>query len=167
MEDTLGTPRRFVTVVSVLLVLAACGGSNPAGPNPTPTPTGASCTQTVVFQDSGPIPPNNVVIKTFTTTAAGRIDAVVDWTFADSNIGLAVYRGNCGAQQYSAGTCDLLIGKASPPKPLKGSSASSSVPAGTYGLVVANVTLVNESYSSSVTLSSAGCPAVSSRVSRP
>jgi hypothetical protein len=165
MEDTLRMPRRFVTVVSVLLVLAACGGSNPAGPNPTPTPTSASCTQTVVFQDSGTVPLDNAVFKTFTTTAAGRIDAVVDWTFADSNIGLAVYTGDCNIQKYIAGTCDLLIGKASPPKPLKGSA--SNVAAGTYGIIVANVSLVNESYSSSVTLSSAGCPAVSSRVSRP
>src|SRR5438445_580187 len=90
----------LVTPLSVAATLAACGGGSTAtGPNPTPTPT-ASCTQKVVFQDSGAVPADNAVFKTFTTTSAGRIDAVVDWTFADSNFGLAVYRGDCNIQQY-------------------------------------------------------------------
>jgi hypothetical protein len=152
-----------VTPIGIAVSLVACGGgSNPGGPNPTPTPTTASCARTVVFQDSGTVPLNNAVFKTFTTTTAGRIDASVDWTFADSHIGLAVYRGNCTIEQYIAGTCDFLIALASPPKPLSGSSAASDVPAGTYGLIVANATLVNEAYSSSVTVSGTGCPAVSS-----
>jgi hypothetical protein len=148
--------------VSVAFVLAACGGGgNPTGPSATPTPTTASCTQSVVLQQSGGVPLNNAVITPFTTTTSGRIDAVLDWTFADSFMGLAVHRGTCTVEQYAAGGCDLVIGLASPPKPLKGSSAI--LPAGTYGLIVANASLVNESYSGTVTLSGAGCPAITSR----
>src|SRR5437870_1094796 len=90
-----------IGLVILILLLAGCGSSNPAGPNPTPTPT-ASCTQTVVFQESGGVPANNAVFRTFTTTRPGRIDAVLDWTFTDSFMGLAVYKGECDIERYIA-----------------------------------------------------------------
>jgi hypothetical protein len=153
--------RRMVAPVGAALVLAACGsGSNPTTTTATPTPTAVPCTQTVLLQGADSLAPKTAGSLTFTTATTGRVDAFLDWTFADSIMGLFVYRGTCNVDQFNAGTCDFLISEVSPPKPLKASAAN--VAPGTYGLILANGSSVQEALSASVILSTGSCPAASS-----
>ena len=151
--------------VCVAVSLSGCGGSSPTTPTPTPTPpTTIACTRDTLFQGSGSLPANTADFESFTTTATGRVDVSLDWTFPASKMGVGVAQGPCTLAQLQAGTCTLLVQLTSPPKPLKGSAPN--VGPGTYGLVILNPNSTEESVSVQVVLSSSSCPTAASVASQ-
>jgi hypothetical protein len=146
-------------VVLLLSSASACGGSNssPSAPSTPSTP----CVQTIVFQGSGgSIPASTADFESLTTTATGRVDVTLDWTFSSSLMLLQVAQGACNFDQFKASSCTLLLNLSSPPKPLKGSIQN--VAAGTYPLIIGNANSVRESVSVQVVLSTGTCPTASS-----
>ncbi len=141
--------------------LAACGGSDtgmgvPSPPPPTPTP----CTQSIVFHGTGHIPAHFADLESFTTTAMGRVDVTLDWTFPSTHAGFALTQGSCTFDQLKAGSCNFLLTLESPPKPLKGSAAN--VAAGSYGLWIMNGSDQDEAMAIQVVSSSSTCPPLAS-----
>ena len=154
----------FVLVGAALTAgLPGCGGGS-GGPTGPVIPTPAPCSHSTLLQGSAALPANIADFESFTTTATGRLDLTVDWTFPSSLMGLFVAQGPCEFDQFKAGTCRFLLQMASPPKPLKGSV--SNLAAGTYEVIIANANAVPESVSASVILSSSTCPAASSFTSQ-
>jgi len=150
-----------MTGLLMAATLSACGGSPtgngiPTPPPPTPTP----CTQSVVFHGTGHIPARTADLESFTTTATGRVDVTLDWTFATTQAGLALTQGSCTFEQLKAGNCNFLLTLTSPPKPLKGSAAN--VAAGSYGLWVMNASDKDEAMAIQVVSSSSTCPPLAS-----
>ena len=138
---------------------SACGDS---GSTPTSPLGGAACTQTTILQGTGSLPANTADIESLTTTKAGRLDVTLDWTSTSSTMLVAVAQDPCSFEQFQAGSCQLLLNSASPPKPLKGSI--SGLAAGSYVLFIGNVNSAAESVSLQVVSSSGNCPAASSPV---
>jgi hypothetical protein len=93
-------------------------------------------------------------------STSGRLDVILDWTFADSPIGVYVAQGGCSLDQFNARTCNFLIRSEGGSKPRRVSA--SSVAAGTYTFMVANFGSRDESFSTQVILSSSSCPALTS-----
>ena len=133
------------------LTLGACGGSsgsncntNPTGPGCPPPPTTLTpCTQAVVLSGQGQLPAQSADYETFTTSATGRLDIALDWTFTSSMMAVLVVRaGSCPFDQLKAGTCTFPAqgggpGTGVPPgtKPLKISTPNFT--AGAYNLIIA------------------------------
>lgn len=152
---SLSPPVRLFSSAACLMFLSACGGSSS-----TPTTPSVPCIQTAVLQGTGLLPANTADFETFTTTATGRVDVMLDWTLSSTVMGLAVSQNPCTFDQLKANSCTLLLNTMSPPKPLKGSIPN--VSAGTYVLIVANTNSVDESFSLKVVLNTGSCPAPSS-----
>lgn len=157
---------RKLLAVSAGLVLAAmlpsCSDSSSPTPVSTPPPTTTPpCTQSVLFQGSGELPSLTLVPVPFTTTATARVDATIDWTFADSSIGVWLVSANtCNIDQFNARSCNFLIRSESGGKPRKVSAAN--VAAGAYELLIGNFGSQDESGTAQVVQSSASCPALTS-----
>ena len=162
----MNTIRRRVAsaaAVALALLLGACGGDDcskhPTTPecrvSPPPTPT--PCNQTSVFGPAqGSIPTSFVDVESFTTTATGRVDVFVDWTFPDSPIGVYVVQGSCNLDQFNARACNFLI-RSEPPGTKPRKVSASNVAAGGYQLLIANFADVDESLSTQVFLSTGNC----------
>jgi hypothetical protein len=90
---------------------------------------------------------------------AGRIDATIDWTFPTSSIGVYIVRvaAGCNVEEISADTCTFIA--SSDPPGAKPRKVSVSAPAGSYQLLVANFSTVDESVTGQVLLSLGTCPA--------
>src|SRR5437870_23501 len=105
--------RKLVFAALVATLPLACGSSSstsaPTAATP-PQPTAAPCTQSVVYEGSGPLPSRFLEMITFSTGTAGRVDVTVDWTFATSVIGVwLVPSGTCSIDQLNARSCNFLI----------------------------------------------------------
>ena len=140
--------------------LPACGSdrvSNPPPPPPSPSPTPVT---TVISEGSfSGLPPQLGVAGTFTTTAMGDIEAIVDWTFPTNNVDLLFFRGECSEEQFQAGQCNLGDTAESPTaKPERVGIAGA--PAGIYTLVVFNLGETEESFSYQVLLTTVGSASV-------
>lgn len=154
--------------VVTLLVgsLAACGGdSSPAAPTTAvvATPTPVPCTQATALQGAvSGLGSFVIVTAPFTAGTAGRLDVVVDWTFAASPIAVYVVRGACSLEQLNARTCDFVLRSeaSTTPKPRK--LSASNVTAGNYQLIVGNAGSQEEAASALVQVSSATCPSITS-----
>jgi len=157
------TTRRLAGA-ALALTLAGCGGggSNTTPTTLPPTTTVPPCTQTVLFSFSGSIDAGDggLVSPTPTTTQVGRLDILVDWTFADSQIAVWVTPANsCRTQaQFDAG-CNFLIRSDDGPKPRKVSAHN--VPASAYDVLVINASNRREATSIQGFLRSETCPAFS------
>ena len=81
-------------------------------------------------------------------------------SITDSPMGVYVVQGSCNLDQFNARTCNFLI-RSDPPGPKPRKVSASNVGPGTYGLLIANFAAVDESASTQVFLSSAGCPPLS------
>ena len=156
------TPRflAICSAIALALMLPACGGSS-TPTTTTPTTTLPPCTQATLFQGPGSVPSSTLVSLTFSTSAAGRVDVILDWTFTSSTIGVYLVPANsCSVDQFNARSCNFLFRSESGAKPRKVSA--SNVAAGSYDVLVANFSSQDESASLQVILSSAGCPALAS-----
>ncbi len=153
---------RRITGLLMAATLSACGGDSLTGQGrqEESTPPPPTCTQSIVFHGTGHIPALTADLETFTTTATGRVDITLDWTFASTHAGLALTQGSCTFEQLKAGTCNFLLTLESPPKPLKGSAAN--VAAGSYGLWIMNGSDKDEAMAIQVVSSSSACPPLAS-----
>jgi hypothetical protein len=102
----------------------------------------------------------------FDTSAAGTIEATVDYTYADTILGVWVANGRCTGEQFEAQQCQLLASSFSGGKPRKLSLATQA--AGSYTLIAGNAGPRDESVSFQVVFTrsaTAGSPpAASSRL---
>ena len=136
-------------------LLPACGGSSTPTAPATPTPT--PCMQTPPSSVSGPVPGRAIGRVSIPVPVSGRLDIIVDWTFASSAMALyLVNAGSCSIEAFNAGTCTFLGRSESGAKPRK---LSVNVSAGNYELLVVNFSADDESIAAQVVLSSSTCPA--------
>jgi hypothetical protein len=136
---------RAVLGTALVVALPACGGGSSTSPS---TPQSAT---SVVAQGSGSIGRAEVIKAIpFTTSASGRVDVTVDWTFTTSLLQVSVYRGRCTAAELLALNCSIPVVTSNPPKPIRISLNDAS--AGAYTIGIINASLTDESYSYQVTL---------------
>lgn len=124
----------FVAVTG-LSVLSGCGGDSTtptvvSTPAPTPPPP-----QTVL-QGSQSLDVDFAFGQSFTTDRAGTLEAVIDYTFANSLILVWIARGQCTAEQFSAEQCNYGATSFAGAKPRRVSLTGAT--AGTYTLIVGN-----------------------------
>ncbi len=153
--------RSFLSLTSAATLAGLLGGCGDhiVDPGPSPSPPAPPCTQAVVYQDQGKVPTSTVVELTFATTVTARLDVIVDWTHADSRVGVYVVPANsCTLAAFNARTCNFLIRSEPGAKPRKVSAAS--VAPGTYDLLIANFAQRDESVSTQVISSTSTCPAL-------
>jgi hypothetical protein len=141
--------------------LGGCGGGSTA-PTPVASSTPTPCTQSVLQQVQGGLGPQSVGAAPFTVGVPGRVDLTVDWTLADSSIGVYIVQVavGCDLEQLSAQTCNFVL--ASPPSAVKPRKVSVPVSAGPYQLLVANFSSNQEAVTAQVVLSLGTCPAFGS-----
>lgn len=155
--NTIRRPFALASAVALALLLGACGGDNGSDCTRNPTAAGCPCNQTSVFGPAqGSIPASVVDVESFTTTSTGRVDVSLDWTFADSPIGVYVVQGSCNLDQFNARACNFLI-RSEPPGAKPRKVSASNVAAGGYQLLIANFADVRESFSSQIFLSTGSC----------
>jgi len=91
--------------VCVAVSLSGCGGSSPTASTPTAAvATPIPCTRDTLFQGNGSLPANTADFESFTTTATGRVDVSLDWTFPSSKMGVGVAQGACSFAQLQDGS---------------------------------------------------------------
>jgi hypothetical protein len=138
--------------LSLVLGLWGCGGSS-GGPSPIPTPVPTPTPPVVVSQGGGPIEAGFIVMaQPIVTTAAGRLDVTVDWTFASNDIDVLIARGACSFDQFDNGQCNIAafsISTTAKPERISVSGAA----AGLYTLFVENFGPGDDSASYQVVLS--------------
>jgi hypothetical protein len=77
------------------------------------------------------------IVGDFTTTAVGRLDVTVNWTFSTNNVDVYVTRGACTVDGLNAGTCTLAVSSESTTaKPER--LLVTGLAAGTYTLLIGN-----------------------------
>jgi hypothetical protein len=132
---------------------------------PTPTPPPPPVTR-VIAQGSGSLGAHTVAPVVFTTTAAGSVEATVDWTFASNDVDIFLTRGSapCTLQTFNDRTCGFIAtAETRSVKPEKLSAPS--LAAGPYTLYVANYGNSDESVAWQITLTSASASSASSATS--
>jgi hypothetical protein len=139
--------------------LSGCGGGGSTTPTPVASNTPTPCTQSVLQQVQGAIGPESVGAAPFTVGVPGRVDVTVDWSLADSSIGVYIVQVavGCDLEQLSAQACNFVL--ASPPSAVKPRKVSVPASTGPYQLLVANFSSNQESVSAQVVLSLGTCPA--------
>lgn len=153
--------RRSILAAVAAMLLPACGGGGGGQPPTTmpPPTTLPPCTEALVFEGSGPVPSFFLVTQSFSTTTTGRLDVILDWTFAASTIGVYVVQGPCSLDQFNARTCNFVIRSEGGPKPRR---VSASASAGAYTLLVGNFSTQDESVSTQIFVRSTSCPPLAS-----
>jgi hypothetical protein len=132
-----------------LLLISACGGGGSTSPTP-PVTTPAPQT-TVVVQGSGPLLAGFAAVVPFSTNATGRLEVVLDWTFASNDLDIGIFRGACSVQQFNAGQCVAIASAESTiNKPER--LTIPDFPPGSYTLGLGNFGPGSEGYSYQVTL---------------
>ena len=146
---------------ALALMLPGCGGSG-SSTGPTTTPPAAPVS-TVVAQGAFQIgtvataidlgdPCDFVEFIEFQTSATGDIAAVVDWTFATSDLDIGLGAGSCTCLLIVADACGTEIAESESTTAKPERITAANQPAGSYTLVVVNWTLERESASYQVTL---------------
>jgi hypothetical protein len=146
------TSKKTAVLVAATLaaVLQGCGDGGGSSPT-TPSPTPARPSTVVVTQGSGTLGAGFVGAVRFSTNAAGRLDVIVDWTFASNDLDIAIFAGSCTAQQVVDLLCGVPLGLSdSLVKPESLSIAGAS--AGDYTLAIEHLGARDESISYQVTL---------------
>jgi len=152
---------QVVTVMVAVSVLPGCGSSTTPTPTPSPTPTPAPpIVQTVVASGSGSLPVLNLVLIPFTTTATGRIEVTVDWTFGTNDVDVYLVRGSCSFDQFVTQQCNLVtFSESTTAKPERISAPGAA--AGSYVLLIGNLGPSDESVAFQVVLTTGGASAAS------
>jgi hypothetical protein len=156
--------RKQTWVVSLGLLLPACGGGGASTPTPVASPSpspAAACSQTILFQGNGVVAAGGAAGQEFTvpSSADTRLDVAADWSSSSSLIGVYVVSGACSLDAFNARTCTFLL--RSEPTSVKPRVLSApNVAPGAYTLVVADFTTFDESLAVQVVLSNASCAAV-------
>jgi hypothetical protein len=131
-----------------VLGLAGCGGDSPTAPS-TATPTAPPAPVASVLMQgslSNMDPRVLFTVGTFNTTAAGKLDVTVDWTFATNDVDVYVARGTCSLEQVNNRTCPFVtLSESTTAKPEK--LTVSSLDPGTYSLMIGNLGPTAESAS--------------------
>jgi hypothetical protein len=146
-------------VVALSAGLPGCGGSSSVtGPsNPTPAPP----VQTVVQQGTFQLVslsraqaaglPADAARSEFTLATGGKLDVIVDWTFASDPVGFGVYQGSCTFALFYADSCNQVgLAQASTNKPAR--VTLNNAAAGGYTVVVTNLGANDESGSYQILL---------------
>ena len=149
--------RGTVAAALALAILPGCGGGN--GPTTPPVTQAPAPVRTLIIQGGFSLvgiaeaqrqgAPADYVRHEFTTTGAGTLEVNADWTFSSSQVLVAVVRGACSFAQIDtalnggAVACPEVGGAFPSPKPAR--VTINNLAAGTYTLVVANITNNNES----------------------
>jgi hypothetical protein len=94
----------------------------------------------------------------FTIDRAGVIDATVDYTYADSNIGILITSGQCTFELLDADQCNVVADSFVGAKPRRVSVTGAA--AGDYTLVVANGGPHDEGLSYQVVLTASAASAL-------
>jgi hypothetical protein len=142
---------RTMAVVLCGLGLAGCGGSgsssNPMAPSTAPQTSTTAPVTTVLLQGSyAGLPAEELlIVPAFTTTAAGKLEIVLDWTFASNDLDILLMRGACDPTATTL-TCDVLDeADSTTAKPER--LVINALPAGTYTLLILNYGPAEESLS--------------------
>ena len=143
--------RGAVAAALALAVLPGCGGGG--GNSPTPPVTQAPVRSLVVqggFSLVGIVEaqrqgaPADYVRHEFTTSGAGTLEVNADWTFSSSQMLVGVVRGFCSFDQIDvalrggAVACPEVDGDFPSPKPAR--LTITNLAAGSYTLIIANIT---------------------------
>jgi len=141
----------LIVAATGLSLLWGCGSESTTGstvvttpPPPTPPPP------RVVLQGNRSLDVNFVSGDYFTTDRAGTLEAVVDYTFANSLILVWIARGECTFDQFTAEQCTYAATSFAGPKPRRVSVTGAS--AGTYTLILGNAGSQAEALSYQVVL---------------
>ena len=147
---------RIVSVAAAVSVLPGCGSSTTPTPIPTPAPTPPPpIVETIVSSGSGTVPNRVLAFIPFTTSAAGRIDVTVDWTFATNDVHVYLVRGDCTFEQFVARQCTIVtFSESTIAKPERLTAPGSS--AGNYLLLIGNAGPADESVAFQVVLTTGG-----------
>jgi hypothetical protein len=142
----------------LLTVLAGCDGGS--GPDPVPSPTPPPAVTTLIAEGSfSGLEPNGAAMAAFTTTRAGDLEVVVDWTFASNDLDVLLARGECTPEQLVALQCDVAaLAQGTTAKPERVSIVNAA--AGTYTLFVLNLGATAESFSFQILLTTTGAASV-------
>jgi len=144
---------RIGLVLAGAITLSACGdGVTPPTQFPSPSPTPPPLETIVIYGDSGGVPPDSAIAIDFGIPSAGTVEATVDWTFASSDVWVAMTTRACDDfMQAFLGQCSHIgtpnLGN------LKPKTVSGAVTQGGPGrLWIANFATVNESMAIQITL---------------
>lgn len=156
--------RRIGLVLAGAIALAACGGGTDPTPVPSPTPRPPVSETIVIFADSGPVPAESGGYIDFTIPSAGTVEATVDWTFASSQVAIAMTTAACDDFEAAfLGQCSQ-IGTPNLSRTMKPKTVSGTVAQATTGrLWLANFAPVDESMAVQITLTrtrSASAPVI-------
>jgi hypothetical protein len=150
--------------LALAMTLGACGGGsncseNPTGPTcptPPPPPPPTPAPPSVIYGDSGSVPADSAIAIDFNIANAGTVAATVDWTFASSEVWIAMTTNACNDfVQAFVGQCSQIgtpnLGN-SKPKTVTGSVTQAT----SARLWIANLATVDESMAVQITLARTG-----------
>ena len=141
---------RVAPLCAVLVLGQMSGCSSPSGP------PSSDCIQETVLSGARQVPGSTQVIQSFTTPRTGWLHVRVDWPSPDTIIRVVLAQAPCGPDQFRVKACNVILDLSPPPKPVEESTYW--LRPGTYDLLLANFSTVEETASTLVTLSSVGCP---------
>ena len=137
-------PRSRATLVAALALAAVLPGCDGGSDTPTTPPVTQppQLVRTLLAQGNFDLIEREYIRHEFTTSGTARVEVNADWTFANSQMGIAVGRGSCSFDQIDA----ALAGNAAA-CPQAGAALATSKPArvnigilpqNTYTLVILN-----------------------------
>jgi hypothetical protein len=149
----------LAVALALALTLGGCGGDgnpceNPLSPGcgPSPSPSPSPLSTIVIYGDSGSVPADTAVSIDFAIPGAGTVAATVDWTFASSEVWVAMTTTACDDVVAAfLGQCSH-IGVPNNSSTMKPKTVSGTVAQGGAGrLWIANFATVDESMAVQIT----------------
>jgi hypothetical protein len=140
----------FAAAAACALALGPLSGCEDAeGPPSFP------CTRQTVLSVETRIPASTQIVQSFTTPNTGRLVFSVDWVDPEHIVSVVLAQAPCGEAEFRANACNVISNLFPPPKPL--ADTTTWLRPGTYDLLIGNFATVEETTSTNVVLSSAGC----------